>query len=249
MRVEVNFFFVLGCYDGVMAGTDISLRNVTKKYALDSERSLTAVDDVSLDLAAGSRTALVGPSGSGKSTLLHLIGALDVPDSGTIIVGGETITGRSAAQLADYRSRVGFIFQQFHLIPALTLVDNVSVPLIGKAKAGERRARAIEMLDAVGLGHRVDALPRQLSGGQQQRVAVARALVVQPELLLADEPTGNLDSHTSEEILELFGTLHNRFGMTMVIATHETVVANTCNQIIRVNDGKASISTDQTDTR
>jgi putative ABC transport system ATP-binding protein len=232
-----------------MSGTEIALRNVVKSYSLDSDKLITAVDNASFDLPAGSRTALVGPSGSGKSTLLHLIGALDVPDSGTIVVGGETITGRSPAQLADYRASVGFIFQQFHLIPALTLVDNVSLPLIGNAKTAERRQRAVEMLNAVGLGHRVDALPRQLSGGQQQRVAVARALVVSPNLLLADEPTGNLDSHTSEEILELFESLHDSFGMTMVIATHETLVANTCNQIIRVNDGKAQIAVDQSDTR
>ena len=223
-----------------MAGVNVALRDVTKTYPLGEGRTLTAVDHVTLDLPAGSRTALVGASGSGKSTLLHLIGGLDVADSGTIDVNGQVITGLSAARLAKYRARVGFVFQQFHLIPALSLIDNVCVPLVGAVPAAARKERGQAMLDAVGLGHRATALPSQLSGGQRQRVAIARALVVEPQLLLADEPTGNLDSHTGGEILELFDDLHQRLGLTMAIATHDLGVAETCDTIIRVSDGKVT---------
>ena len=225
-----------------MTGVAVRLTDVSKIYQLGDGGMLPAVDHVTLSVAPGTRTALVGASGSGKSTLLHLIGGLDVPDTGTIVVGKTVITGVKPAQLADYRSRIGFVFQQFHLIPALTLLDNVAAPLIGKVGNKVRRHRAAAMLDAVGLGQRTTSLPSQLSGGQQQRVAIARALVVEPELLLADEPTGNLDSHTTEEILALFGELHRDFGMTMMMATHELEVAQTCESVIKMNNGKAELS-------
>jgi len=231
-----------------MAGVAVELRDVTKAYPLGDGRTLTAVDHVSLRLPAGSRTALVGASGSGKSTLLHLMGGLDVADSGTIIVGDREITKLKPSGLADYRSSVGFVFQQFHLIPALSLLDNVCSPLIGKYTVAERRERGMELLESVGLAGRAKALPSQLSGGQRQRVAIARALVVQPDILLADEPTGNLDSHTGAEILELFADLHNKLGLTMVIATHDLGVAETCDRIIRVSDGRASMLENQSDT-
>ena len=221
--------------------TAVSLQDVTKQYRLGDGSTLRAADGVTLDLPAGEFIALVGPSGSGKSTLLHLIGAIDSPDAGTITVDGLTITGLSRNQLADYRAGVGFIFQQFHLIPTLTLLDNVCAPLIGRAPASSRRDRGQAMLDAVGLGARASALPSQLSGGQQQRVAIARALVVEPTILLADEPTGNLDSATAAEILDLIEDLHSRLGTTVVIATHDEGVARRCTVVIGVEDGRATV--------
>ncbi|TBT84385.1 ABC transporter ATP-binding protein [Propioniciclava sinopodophylli] len=203
-------------------------------------RTLLAADDVSLTLAAGSRTAVVGASGSGKSTLLHLVGGLDRPDAGTISVFGEEITELGAKALADFRSGVGFVFQQFHLIPALSLLDNVAAPLIGRAGAARRRARAAEMLEAVGLVDRASALPSQLSGGQQQRVAIARALVVEPKLLLADEPTGNLDSVTAAEILDLIARVHAEFATTVLLATHDPEVAASCDAQVHVSDGRVT---------
>ncbi len=222
-----------------MRASGVVLDRVVKVYALGEGRTLRAADDVSLEIGAGRRTALVGASGSGKSTLLHLIGAIDRPDSGTIVVDGEPITGLNAAGLADYRATVGFVFQQFHLIPALSVIDNVCAPLIGRVRVAERRRRAGELLEAVGLAGRVKALPSQLSGGQQQRVAIARALVVRPRLLLADEPTGNLDSATAAEILELLGQLHSEFGTTIVVATHDVGVADACDDLVRIMDGRA----------
>ena len=218
----------------------VDLNGVTKTYTLGDGSKLRAADDVTLRLAAGRRTALVGASGSGKSTLLHLVGAIDTPDAGTITVDGETITGRPRRWLADYRSRVGFVFQQFHLLPALSLLDNVCAPLVGRKVEGDKRARGLELLDAVGLGDRANALPSQLSGGQQQRVAIARALVVRPILLLADEPTGNLDSATAGEILDLIEDLHARYDTTVVLATHDAEVAATCDEIIQIADGRAT---------
>ena len=148
---------------------------------------LTAVDDVSLSVEPGARVGLLGASGSGRSTLLHLVGAIDTPDAGEISIGGFTITGLPQRRLADYRASVGFVFQQLHLVPGLSLLDNVYAPLAGRSFAGDKRARARELLDAVGLGGRERALPYQLSGGQQQRVAIARAMVAHPGLLLADD--------------------------------------------------------------
>ena len=223
-----------------MTGLAVAITDLNKAYPLDDGRTITAVKNATLELMPGLRTALVGASGSGKSTLLHLIGGLDLADSGTIIVGDTDITGLKPRGLAEYRSRVGFVFQQFHLIAALSLLDNVCAPLVGKKTLSERRERGMQMLDSVGLGERSKALPSQLSGGQRQRVAIARALVVEPELLLADEPTGNLDSQTSAEILELITSLHQDLGFTMVIATHDMGVARFCDSIVRVSDGSVT---------
>lgn len=214
------------------------LEGVTKQYRLGDGSELRAVNDVTFEFEAGSLTAVVGASGSGKSTLLHLLGAIDVPDQGTITVGDDEITRYSRRQLADYRSRVGFVFQQFHLLPALSAVDNVAAPLVFHVNARERTKRAMEMLAAVGLAGRADARPEQLSGGQQQRVAIARALVVEPALLLADEPTGNLDSGSAAEILELLTDVQRTFAATLIVATHDMRVAAHCDRVVEVQDGR-----------
>lgn len=216
----------------------LTLEHVSKRYRVGDGSVLTAADDVSLEIAGGTSTALVGPSGSGKSTLLHLLGAIDTADEGRIRVGELELTDLSRRRLADYRAGVGFVFQRFHLLSALTLVDNVAAPLVGRRGAQGRRSRALEMLKAVGLADRADARPEQLSGGQQQRVAIARALVVRPLLLLADEPTGNLDSATAAEILALLDDVRDRFGTTLVMATHDRDVAATCDQVVTVRDGR-----------
>ena len=222
-----------------MAGARVSLTGVTKTYRLGDGSRLAGADEVTLAVGAGERVALVGPSGSGKSTLLHLMGAVDVPDEGTITVDDQTITGLGRRALADYRAGIGFVFQHFHLLPALTLLDNVCAPLVGRRFSGDKRARGRELLAAVGLGERASAFPSQLSGGQQQRVAIARALVAGPRLLLADEPTGNLDSATAAEILDLLEDLHQQLGMTTVIATHDAGVAASCSRVVRIEDGRA----------
>nr|WP_300142366.1 ABC transporter ATP-binding protein [Propionicimonas sp.] len=220
-----------------MTGSAVVLESVSKRYRLGDGSTLTAVDDVSLSVAPGTRVALLGASGSGKSTLLHLIGAIDAPDAGSIRVGDLTITGLTERRLADYRSGIGFVFQQFHLVPGLSLLDNVHAPLVGRPFAGDRRARARELLDAVGLGDRERALPSQLSGGQQQRVAIARAMVAHPGLLLADEPTGNLDSATAAQIMDLLTRLQADYDTTVLIATHDRIAAASCEVVYRISDG------------
>ena len=197
-----------------------------------------ALADVDLAVGAGAFVALVGPSGSGKSTLLHLIGAMDTSDAGLIRVGDTEVTQLSAREQVAYRRRIGFVFQRFHLLPALTVVDNVAAPLLPYRTAFDKHERARELLAAVGLEGREDALPSQLSGGQQQRVAIARALVNDPVLLLADEPTGNLDSKTGAEIVDLLVDLRQRRGMTVILATHDSVVASRCDRIVRLLDGR-----------
>jgi len=220
-------------------GFGVHLAGVQKNYRSGSEAPITAVDNVSLDLAAGDTVALTGPSGSGKSTLLHLLGAIDAPDSGTIEIGGTDITGLSRSRLAGYRATVGFVFQRFHLLPALSARDNVIAPALPRRRhlSFDPAARAQQLLDAVGLGDRAGALPSQLSGGQQQRVAIARALIMQPGLLLADEPTGNLDSATGAEIIDLLLALNAEHGTTLVIATHDPAIAGRCQHVIRMRDG------------
>jgi putative ABC transport system ATP-binding protein len=221
-------------------GFGVHLAAVQKNYRSGSEAPITAVDNVSLDLAAGDTVALTGPSGSGKSTLLHLLGAIDAPDSGTIEVGGTDITGLGRSRLAGYRATVGFVFQRFHLLPALSARDNVIAPALPRRRrlSFDPAARAQQLLDAVGLGDRAGALPSQLSGGQQQRVAIARALIMQPGLLLADEPTGNLDSATGTEIIDLLLALNAEHGTTLVIATHDVAIAERCGHVIRMHDGR-----------
>lgn len=219
-------------------GDRVELREVSKTYQLGDGSELMAADNVTLTVEPGQTTALVGASASGKSTLLHLIGAINRPDSGTITVGGQSITGLSRRALADYRSKVGFVFQQFHLLPAFTAIDNVLAPLVSRRVTFDKHHKARELLNAVGLADRHTALPGQLSGGQQQRVAIARALINNPGLLLADEPTGNLDSKTADDIISLLKDMQRNRGTTVIIATHDTDLAAECDRLIRIHDGR-----------
>ncbi len=216
---------------------EIELRSVGKTYGVSSEDRVKAVDDVTLTLAASSAVALTGASGSGKSTLLHLIGAMEKPDSGTITVAGSEVAALRGGALAAYRRTVGFVFQRYHLLPALTALDNVIAPVLPYRTSFDKRERARELLAAVGLAGREQALPGKLSGGEQQRVAIARALVNDPAVLLADEPTGNLDSATAAEILRLLAEVRRRHPMTVLLATHDPQVAAQCERIIRLRDG------------
>lgn len=218
-------------------GAALSLKQVSKRYAVGPGEELVAVNAVSLEVDPGSTVALVGASGSGKSTLLHLVGAMDAPTEGTVTVDGVVLAELNARRLARYRNNVGFVFQRFHLLPALTVLDNVLAPLLPYQVAFDRRARARELLEAVGLAGREGSLPSRLSGGQQQRVALARALINHPQLLLADEPTGNLDSRTGDEVLDLLFDLHESTGMTVIVATHDPQVAARCGRILRLRDG------------
>jgi putative ABC transport system ATP-binding protein len=220
-----------------MAGATLELRDVSKRYGT-GERAIDALDRVSLALDAGGLLAVTGPSGSGKSTLLHLLGAMDRADGGTIRVGDTEVTALSRSGLVAYRRRIGFVFQRFHLLPALTAIDNVAAPLLPQRTRFDKHERARKLLDAVGLAGREDSLPAELSGGQQQRVAIARALVGDPILLLADEPTGNLDTRTGGAILDLLLELREARGMTVVLATHDTVLASRCERVIRLLDGR-----------
>jgi putative ABC transport system ATP-binding protein len=219
------------------SGARVEVRALAKRYAAEGV-SVTALDSIDLEVEAGAMVAVMGPSGSGKSTLLHLIGAMDAADSGTIRVGDVEVTALSARAQVDYRRRIGFVFQRFHLLPALTVLDNVAAPLLPYRVDFDKHARASELLRAVGLEGRERALPSELSGGEQQRVAIARALIGEPLLLLADEPTGNLDSQTGAEILELLLRLRERLGATIVLATHDALVASRCDRIVRLSDGR-----------
>ncbi|MDI6097445.1 ABC transporter ATP-binding protein [Actinoplanes sp. NEAU-A12] len=201
---------------------------------------LAAVDGVSLEIAAGTAVSLTGPSGSGKSTLLHLIGAIERLDSGSIMVAGQDLGKLSRNGLADYRRTIGFVFQRFHLLPALTALDNVIAPVLPFRTGFDKRERARELLKVVGLEDRCDALPSHLSGGQQQRVAIARALINRPRLLLADEPTGNLDSRNGAAIVDLLLTLRDEHEATVVIATHDPGIAERCDAALRMRDGRLS---------
>jgi putative ABC transport system ATP-binding protein len=215
----------------------IDITDLVKRYHTGGIE-VTAVDGISLAIRAGAMVAVTGPSGSGKSTLLQLIGAIDAADSGRIVVDGIEVTSLRRAGLSAYRRRMGFVFQRYHLIPTLSALDNVMAPLIPHHVPYNKAARAREMLAAVGLEGRESSLPAQLSGGQQQRVAIARALVGSPAVILADEPTGNLDSATGSEILELLIRLRAEHGTTVLIATHEQHVAAACDRMIRLRDGK-----------
>ncbi|MEV6520686.1 ABC transporter ATP-binding protein [Longispora sp. NPDC051575] len=220
----------------VSTGAEIDVDAVVKRFRAGGT-DLAAVDGVTLRLPSASVTALTGPSGSGKSTLLHLIGGIERADSGRILVDGDDITAMDRRGLTAYRRRIGFVFQRFHLLPALTALDNVLAPVLPFRVDFDRAARARELLDRVGLAGRHDALPAQLSGGQQQRVAIARALIARPTLLLADEPTGALDSDTGSSIMDLLWELRAEHGMTLVIATHEDAVARRCEHLVRLRDG------------
>jgi putative ABC transport system ATP-binding protein len=224
---------------GEAVGASVVVREVVKRFR-DSGAVIPAVDAVSMEFAPGGMTAVTGPSGSGKSTLLHLIGAIEAPDSGTITVDGVEVTALRRGQLATYRRGVGFVFQRYHLLPALSALENVIAPTLAYRPKFNRVERGRELLDAVGLSGRERSLPSQLSGGQQQRVAIARALIGRPRLLLADEPTGNLDSATGGEILDLLARIRTERGMTVLVATHEQHVAAACDRVVRLRDGRVT---------
>ena len=213
----------------------ITLHGITKSYRRGSE-TIHALREADLRIAIGEFIAVVGPSGSGKSTLLQIIGCLDRPDTGEMHFDGEPLHGANEQQLTVIRSRkVGFVFQQFFLQPTLTALENVQVPAIFVHK-GARLERARELLDEVGLGNRIHHRPAELSGGEMQRVAIARALINEPKLLLADEPTGSLDSKNAESVMQLFSRLHGR-GLTVVMVTHNTQLASCVSRILRMSDG------------
>jgi putative ABC transport system ATP-binding protein len=217
-------------------GASVTTDGLTKRFRVGGEL-VTAIDELTITVEAGSVVAVTGASGSGKSTLLHLIGGVENPDSGSIIVDGIEMTSLRRGELTQYRRGIGFVFQRYHLLPTLTALDNVIAPVLPYRVAYQKAVRARELLGAVGLGERERSLPAQLSGGQQQRVAVARALMNRPRLLLADEPTGNLDSATGAEIVDLLFGLRREHGMTILIATHELAVASRCDRLLRLRDG------------
>jgi putative ABC transport system ATP-binding protein len=214
------------------------LRGVLKSYG-SAEATVRAVDGIDLSIVRGEFVVIAGPSGSGKSTLLQLLGALDRPSAGTISFEGRNLSGLPDVGLAELRLRtLGFIFQQFNLIPTLTALENVEVALAPtNLEATARAQRAKELLERVGLGGRAEHLPSQLSGGEQQRVAIARALANEPEVLLADEPTGNLDSKTGDAILALLYSLWEETGVTVVLITHDLAIAGTAPRVLRLADG------------
>jgi len=223
----------------------LEVRDVTKHYRMGGE-IVRALDGVSLTIRKGEYVAIMGASGSGKSTLLNILGCLDLPTSGQYFLGGEDVAGLSQSMLALVRGRrVGFVFQTFELLARATALKNVELPLV-YSRTPNRRRRALEALHRVGLGDRIHHRPNQLSGGQRQRVAIARALAQAPDILLADEPTGNLDSKTGQEILALFDQLH-REGQTIVLVTHDAHVANRCRRIVRLADGKIVADEDRSE--
>jgi putative ABC transport system ATP-binding protein len=216
----------------------IEMTQVSRVYRM-GDQQVRALDDLSLEVRAGEFVAIMGASGSGKSTLLNVLGCLDTPTSGDYRLRGHVVSRLDDDELAEIRNReIGFVFQTFNLLPRLTATQNVELPLIyARVPPNERRERAEKMLELVGLGDRSTHRPNQLSGGQRQRVAIARGLVQNPAMLLADEPTGNLDSESSAEIMELFATLHGR-GHTIVMVTHDEEVAGRAGRIVSMRDGR-----------
>ena len=218
----------------------ISVHELTKDYAM-GDVEVRALRGVSLDIDAGEFVAVTGPSGSGKSTFMHILGCLDRPTNGHYLLDGRDVSRLSRDELAEVRQKkIGFVFQGFNLLSRTTALDNVELPLLyGKGiRTSERKKRAKAMLATVGLTDRMDHFPNQLSGGQQQRVAIARALINQPSILLADEPTGNLDSRTSVEVMDIFQRLNTENGITVLLITHERDIAEYGSRIIRFRDGK-----------
>ena len=216
----------------------VQLRGIEKTYRLGREIAVHALSGVDLDIRSGEFVAIMGPSGSGKSTLMNIIGCLDVADGGTYVLAGENVGKLSDDQLAAIRNRhIGFVFQTFNLLPRLNAIENVELPLVYGGDRHARRERALGALEQVGLRDRMNHRPSELSGGQQQRVAIARALLSEPSLILADEPTGNLDSRSSAEILAIFQRL-NQMGKTVVMVTHEPDVAAHTRRIVRMRDGR-----------
>jgi putative ABC transport system ATP-binding protein len=220
-----------------MDGFRVELDGVWKRFE-SAGQPVTALADVSLSLDPGAVVAVTGPSGSGKSTLLHVVGAMDQADDGRIRVGDFAVSELDRHAQVAYRRRIGFVFQRFQLLPALTSLDNVAAPLLPRRVAFDKHERARTLLAAVGLAGREHELPTRLSGGEQQRVAIARALVNDPGLLLADEPTGNLDSETAAEIVQLLLDLRADRGMTILVATHNLQVAARCDRVVRLQDGR-----------
>ena len=216
----------------------IEMQDIVKQYTLGGE-TIYALDHVSLRVEKGEYVTIIGPSGSGKSTLMNLIGCLDTADSGSYLLNGKPIHKYRERQLAEVRSKqIGFIFQGFNLLPKLSALENVELPMIYQGvRASERKKRAVAALERVGLGERMKHRPNQLSGGQQQRCAIARAIAVHPSLILADEPTGNLDQKTGREILTIFDELHQA-GNTIVLITHDPKVARCGQRMIRIEDGR-----------
>ena len=214
-------------------------RDVTREYALDGV-TVPALRGVSFTIDAGDYVAIIGPSGSGKSTLMHLLGGLDRPTAGSLRIGGRDVADLDPQALAKLRNEtIGFVFQSFHLLARTSAVDNVALPLVYRGmRAGERRRRAAAMLERVGLAHRLDHRPNQLSGGEQQRVAIARALVTDPQVLLADEPTGNLDTRNGQAVLALLEALNREQGVALVIVTHDNEVADRAHRKIVMRDGE-----------
>ena len=216
----------------------IQLENVHKNYVM-GDATIHAVEDANIGIGKGEFVAVIGPSGSGKSTLMHLLGALDLASSGSIFLGGHDIEKLSESELAVIRGRkIGFVFQSFNLIPTLTALENVMLPMMFQnVPLKDRKERAENLLKEVGLGHRLSHLPSQLSGGERQRVAIARALANDPEIILADEPTGNLDTKTGQEIVSLLEEL-NKKGKTVIMVTHEPDIAAHAKRAIRIKDGR-----------
>ena len=216
----------------------VAVKDVSKTYRL-GKVIVTALDGVSLAVRAGEFLAVAGPSGSGKTTLLNLIGCLDTPTSGEVVIDGEAIGGLSAGRRADLRARkLGFVFQTFNLIPVLTAWENVEYPLLLQRRRGDVAGRVRAALEHVGLADRARHRPPELSGGQQQRVAIARALVTEPALVLADEPTANLDSRTGHEIVELMRRLNRERGTTFVFSTHDPRIVNAADRVLEISDGR-----------
>ncbi len=215
----------------------LEVKNLTKTYG-KVESLIKAADDISFTIPKGQMAAVVGASGSGKSTLLHIVGGVEKPDSGSVLVNGTDVYSLSEKELAAYRrTKVGLIYQFYNLLPILNISDNITFPTLLDGKKPDEK-RLAELLELLGLSDRAGHLPSQLSGGQQQRAAVARALFSAPDILLADEPTGNLDSKSSEEIINLLRTTSEQLGQTMLIVTHDDKIASRCDRIITVSDGR-----------
>jgi putative ABC transport system ATP-binding protein len=216
----------------------IKLENVEKVYHV-GESAVNALSGVNVEINKGEFVAIIGPSGSGKSTMMNMVGALDVPSLGKVLLDGTDISKLHESELAQIRGKkIGFVFQTFHLIPTLTAKENVALPMMFQMVDSERRIKkAEEILKKVGLGNRMEHLPNELSGGQKQRIAIARALVNNPEVILADEPTGNLDSKTGKEIMDIFNNL-NKEGRTIIIVTHDKDIARKASKVLKIVDGR-----------
>ncbi len=222
----------------------IQLKGVSRTYVMGKE-TLAALDSVNLDIKEGEFLAIMGPSGSGKSTFANIIGGLDKPSAGTIIVDGEEINKLNDRKLSKYRNKkIGFVFQSFNLLPTYTALENVMVPLILSGESSKiRRQKAEDCLKSVGLDGRMDHKPNQLSGGERQRVSIARALVNDPQIIIADEPTGNLDSKKSEEIVALLKNMNRKKKITLIVITHDPNVAHEADRVVQMHDGKIGRAT------